>query len=96
MKKDVIITCAITGAGNAFEKHPGVPVTPQEITEAVISAAKAGAAIAHIHVRDLKTKEGSRDVDLFRQVVEMVRASDTDVDEAHRRQDREYYPVDIQ
>jgi uncharacterized protein (DUF849 family) len=79
MKNDVIITCAVTGAGNSFEKNPDIPVTPTQITEAVISAAQAGAAVAHIHVRDTTTKEGSRDVELFRQVVEMVRESDTDV-----------------
>jgi uncharacterized protein (DUF849 family) len=79
MKNDVIITCAVTGAGNSFEKNPDIPVTPTEIAEAVISAAQAGAAVAHIHVRDTTTKEGSRDVELFRQVVEMVRESDTDV-----------------
>jgi uncharacterized protein (DUF849 family) len=79
MKKDVIVSCAVTGASHAFEKHPELPITPQQITDAVISAAKAGAAIAHIHVRDIETKEGSRDVALFRQVVDAVRESDTDV-----------------
>jgi uncharacterized protein (DUF849 family) len=79
MKNDVIITCAVTGASDSFHKNPDLPVSPQQIYEAVISAAKAGAAVAHIHVRDPQTRQGSRDVDLFRQVVEMVRASDTDV-----------------
>jgi uncharacterized protein (DUF849 family) len=79
MKNDVIITCAVTGAGETFHKNPDIPVTPEQVTEAVISAAKAGAAVAHIHVRDPETKQGSRDVELFRQVVEAVRASDTDV-----------------
>ena len=76
MKNDVIITCAVTGAGETFHKNPDIPVTPEQVTEAVISAAKAGAAVAHIHVRDPETKQGSRDVELFRQVVEAVRASD--------------------
>jgi uncharacterized protein (DUF849 family) len=76
---DVIITCAVTGAGNTTAKHSGVPVTPESVAEAAISAAKAGAAIAHIHVRDPETGQGSRDVELFRQAVELVRASDTDV-----------------
>ena len=79
MKKDVIITCAVTGAGDAFDKNPDLPVSPQQIFEAVISAAQAGAAVAHIHVRDVKSKQGSRDVELFRQVVDMVRNSGTDV-----------------
>ena len=79
MNHDVIITCAVTGAGATTAKHSGVPVTPESVAEAAISAAKAGAAIAHIHVRDPETGVGSRDVELFRQAVELVRASDTDV-----------------
>jgi uncharacterized protein (DUF849 family) len=76
---NVIITCAVTGAGNTTVKHSGVPVTPESVAEAAISAAQAGAAVAHIHVRDPETGQGSRDVELFRQAVELVRASDTDV-----------------
>jgi len=79
MNRNVIITCAVTGAGDALSRHPDLPVTPEQISEAVISAAKAGAAVAHIHVRDPETGQGSRDVELFRQVVERVRDSDTDV-----------------
>jgi uncharacterized protein (DUF849 family) len=79
MKKNVIITCAVTGAGESWDRHPDLPVTPEQISDAVISAAKAGAAVAHIHVRDPQTGKGSRDVELFRQVVERVRDSDTDV-----------------
>jgi len=79
MNKNVIITCAVTGAGDSLARHPDLPVTPEQIAEAVISAAKAGAAVAHIHVRDPKTGKGARDVELFRQVVERVRDSDTDV-----------------
>ena len=54
-------------------------VTPKQIADAVIEAAKAGAAIAHIHVRDPETGKGSRDPALFKQVVDRVRDSDTDV-----------------
>ena len=79
MNHNVIITCAVTGAGDSWAKHPDLPVTPRQIADAVISAAKAGAAVAHVHVRDLKTGKGGRDVELFRQVVDLVRASDTDV-----------------
>ena len=79
MNRDVIITCAVTGAGDTVAKHDGVPVTPENVAEAAISAAKAGAAIAHIHVRDPETGQGSRDVALFSRAVELVRASDTDV-----------------
>ena len=79
MNHDVIVTCAVTGAGDTVSKNPNVPVTPRQIADAAIEAARAGAAIAHIHVRDPETGKGSRDPELFRQVVDMVRASDTDV-----------------
>jgi len=79
VNRNVIITCAVTGAGSAWEKHPDLPVSTEQVTDAVISAAEAGAAVAHIHVRNPETGEGSRDVDLFAEVVERVRASDTDV-----------------
>jgi uncharacterized protein (DUF849 family) len=79
MNHNVIITCAVTGAGDTVGKHSGVPVTPQSVAEAAISAAQAGAAIVHVHVRDPETGQGSRDVGLFRQAVELVRQSDTDV-----------------
>jgi len=79
MNPNVIISCAVTGAGDTVNKHAGVPVTPEQVADAAISAAKAGAAIAHIHVRDPETGQGSRDVGLFTEAVERVRASGTDV-----------------
>ncbi len=79
MNRDVIITCAVTGAGDTVGKHSGVPVTPEQVANAAIEAAKAGAAIAHIHVRDPETGQGSRDSALFCEAVERVRANDTDV-----------------
>jgi uncharacterized protein (DUF849 family) len=79
MNYEVIVTCAVTGAGDTTTKHPGVPVTPKQIAEAAIEAAKAGAAIAHIHVRDPKTGKGSRDPKLFAEVVDRIRSSDTDI-----------------
>lgn len=79
MNNDVIITCAVTGAGNTMAKHPDIPVTPTQIADSVIAAAKAGAAVAHIHVRDPITGEGSRDVELFKETINLVRESDTDV-----------------
>jgi uncharacterized protein (DUF849 family) len=60
MNKNVIITCAVTGAGDSWSRHPDLPVTPQQIADAAISAAKAGAAVAHIHVRDPETGKGDR------------------------------------
>ncbi len=79
MNFEPIITCAVTGAGDTTEKHPGVPVTPKEVAAAAIEAAKAGAAVAHIHVRDPDTGKGSRDPELFKEVVDRVRSHDTDV-----------------
>lgn len=79
INRKVIITCAVTGAGDTVAKHPGVPVTPRQIAEAAIEAAKAGATVAHIHVRDPETGKASRDPALYREVVERVRASGTDV-----------------
>ncbi len=79
MNYEVVVTCAVTGAGDTTERSPHVPITPKEVAEAAIEAAKAGAAIAHIHVRDPETGKGSRDPKLFREVVDRVRDSDTDV-----------------
>ena len=47
----VFISCAVTGSGDTAGKHPDLPKTPEQIATAAIEAAKAGAAIAHIHVR---------------------------------------------
>ena len=79
MNQDVIITCAVTGAGDTTGKSEYVPVTPKEVADAAIEAAKAGAAVAHIHVRDTETGQGSRDPALFKEAVDRVRDSDTDV-----------------
>ena len=79
MNNEVIVTCAVTGAGDTLGKHPEVPVTPEQISNAAIAAAKAGASVAHIHVRDPETGLGSRDVNLFKEVVERIRNSETDV-----------------
>jgi uncharacterized protein (DUF849 family) len=76
---DVFITCAVTGAGDTAGRSPLVPVTPEQIAAAAIEAARAGAAVAHIHVRDPDTGRGARDPRLYREVVERVRAADVDV-----------------
>ncbi len=80
MKREkVILTCAVTGAGDTVGKHAGVPVTPLQVAAACVEAAKAGAAVAHVHVRDPGTGQGSRDPALFREVVARVRDSGTDI-----------------
>ncbi len=79
MNWEVFITCAVTGAGDTTGRSDLVPVAPEQIAAAALEAAQAGAAVAHIHVRDPQTGRGSRDVELYRQVVERVRAADVDV-----------------
>lgn len=79
MNYEVFVTCAVTGAGDTTGKSDKVPVTPKQIADSAIEAAKAGAAIAHIHVRDPETGKGSRDPKLFKEVVDRVRDSGTDV-----------------
>lgn len=78
MNRKVILTCAVTGAGDTANKSEHVPVTPEEIANDAIAAARAGASVVHIHVRDLDTKQGSREVAHYREVVRRIRASDVD------------------
>ena len=73
------ITCAITGSGASQGVHPDLPITPQQIADSAIDAAKAGAAIVHCHVRDPETGVPSRRVDLYREVVDCIRESGVDV-----------------
>ena len=79
MNWEVFITCAVTGAGDTVGRSPLVPVTPEQIGDAAIEAARAGAAVAHLHVRDPETGRGCRDPLLYREAVERVRAADVDV-----------------
>ena len=79
INKEVFITCAVTGSGATQERSPHVPRSPQQIADSAIDAAKAGAAIVHCHVRDPATGAPSRDPDLYRELTELIRASDTDV-----------------
>lgn len=79
MNFEVILTCAVTGAGATTDKSPHVPVTPKEIAESVIGAAAAGASIAHVHVRDPETGAGSRDINLFKETVDRIRQNKTDI-----------------
>jgi uncharacterized protein (DUF849 family) len=79
MNQEVVITCAVTGAGDSVGRSPHVPVTPQQIAEACIEAAEAGAAIVHVHVRNPETGKAARKVELYEDVVERVRESGKDV-----------------
>ena len=79
MRKKVFITAAVTGSGSTQDRSDKVPRSPQQIAESAIDAARAGAAVVHCHVRDPDTGVPSRDVALYREVVERIRASEVDV-----------------
>jgi uncharacterized protein (DUF849 family) len=74
-----MISCAVTGSADTPGRNPAVPVTPAQIAQSAIDAAKAGAAIVHIHVRDPKTTRPSMDGAHYREVLERIRASGSDV-----------------
>ena len=78
-ERKIIVTCAVTGSGDTVGRHPEIPVTPEQIATAAIEAAKAGAAIAHIHVRDPQTGAPSRDPALYAEVVSRIRDSGQNV-----------------
>ena len=73
MNQNVFITCAITGSGDTTSKSDKVPITPVEIADAAIAAAKAGAAVVHCHVRNPETGAPPRDPAL--ELVQPVGAS---------------------
>lgn len=73
MEKKIIITIAVTGSSPTKEMNPAVPYTPKEIADAAVESAKAGAAIAHIHVRDPKTGTPEFKRELFKEVLDRIR-----------------------
>jgi uncharacterized protein (DUF849 family) len=79
LTRPVIITCALTGGAPFTGKNKAVPVTPQDIADSAIGAARAGAAVVHIHVRDPETGQPSMRPDLYRETVERIRDSGVDV-----------------
>src|ERR1700682_2474933 len=79
MNYDVMITCAITGDDTKVTKSPHCPVTPEQIANSAIDAARAGAAIVHIHVRDPDTGAFSMETKHYREVVKRIRESKVDV-----------------
>lgn len=79
MNREVFITCAVTGSGDTAGKSPHVPVTPEQIANSAIDAAKAGAAVVHCHVRDPETGAASRRNDLYLEVTKRIRDADVDV-----------------
>ena len=79
MNHEVIITCALTGAGDTTAKSNLVPITPEQIAAAAVEAARAGAAVVHVHVRDPETGQAARDPALFKQTVDLIRGSGVDM-----------------
>lgn len=77
--RKIIITCAVTGNAPFNPRHPSFPVAPQQISAACVEAARAGAAIVHVHVRDPHTGEGSRRPQLFKETVDRLRDTGIDV-----------------
>ena len=74
MLPKIVITCAVTGNLTTRDQHPQLPVTPREIADACLGAAEAGAAVAHIHVRDPATGAPSMEIALYEEVVALIRA----------------------
>jgi len=79
MSRPVILTCALTGGSDTAHLNPAVPVTPEQIANEGIAAAKAGATIVHIHVRNPKTGKASLELEHYKEVVERIRASKVNV-----------------
>jgi uncharacterized protein (DUF849 family) len=79
VRSAAFITCAVTGSGDSTGVSDKVPVTPEQIADSALEAAAAGAAVVHIHVRNPDTGKGARDPKLYAEVVERLRASQTDV-----------------
>lgn len=79
MNPKTILTCAVTGGDDVAGRYASVPVTPMQIAVAAIQACEAGAAIAHIHVRDPQTGKQSMRLELYREVVERIRESGSPV-----------------
>jgi uncharacterized protein (DUF849 family) len=79
MTRPVIVSCALTGAGDTPSRSPYVPITSEQIANEALAARDAGAAIVHIHVRAPETAKPSRDIALYREVVRRIRDAGSDV-----------------
>lgn len=75
----IFLTCAVLGNFTTRQQNQNLPITPSEIARDCLDAAQAGAAIVHIHVRDPATELPSMEVALYREVVDRIRDSNTDL-----------------
>ena len=73
-KRKVIITCAVTGAIHTPSMSPHLPVTPEQIAEAAIGAAEAGAAIVHLHARNPQTGQPDQTPEAFAKFLPVVKS----------------------
>ena len=71
--RKVIITCAVTGAIHTPSMSPHLPVTPQEIADAALGAAEAGAAVVHLHARNPKTGQPDQSPEAFLPFVKVIK-----------------------
>lgn len=79
MNREVFVTCAVTGSGQTQARSPHVPRSPRAIAESAVRAARAGAAVVHLHVRDPETGAPARDPALYREAVDRIREAEVDV-----------------
>ena len=71
--RPAIVTCAITGAIHTPSMSPYLPITPRQIADEAIAAARAGAAIVHLHARDPSDGRPTGDPVLFREFLPAIR-----------------------
>ena len=74
-----ILTCAVTGNLTKPEQTPHLPITPEHIAGECLAAAAAGAAVVHIHVRDPATGRPSMELELYRDVMQRIRAANREL-----------------
>lgn len=79
MAQKTIITCAVTGGTAVPRGHPNFPVTPKQIADQALEAARAGASVVHLHVRDPATGEPSGELALYREAVDRIRQGNPDL-----------------
>jgi uncharacterized protein (DUF849 family) len=72
-QRKVIITCAVTGAIHTPSMSPHLPITPEEIAEAAIGAAEAGAAIVHLHARNPQTGQPDQSPEAFSPFLQVIK-----------------------
>ncbi len=75
----MIVTIALTGGFHGKETNPNLAITPEEIAEAIYDSWNKGAAIAHIHDRDIKTSKPTNDPSIFQEIDQRIREKGCDI-----------------